>query len=436
MQPLSPITSPNASKDKNDPMIWDTAIVGAGAAGLMAAITAKRAGLGSVLLLDSKEKIGAKILMSGGTRCNLTNEVISTSDYCTHQKNILNSVLQFFPSAKAVDFFNELGVQAVLEPGGKYFPSTHSARSVLEALQREIQRLDISLETPRKVTAIIFRNGVFELFEGRGEACPAPTYTSKTVVLTTGGLSYPGTGSDGTGYEIAKALGHTIIETTPALTPLLSDDKDFHSLAGVTLPACLTLWGNGKKQTALEDSFLFTHSGFSGPVVLDMSRHWIAAKQGSLTAQFLPGLSEEAFHKQWMQEIQYHPERQVQTFLCQSIPPRLAEVLIQKAGMVPDMVLNQLPKEQRQKLMALLFRCPLEITRAYGYQKAEVTAGGVDLAEVSRRSLESKKQPGLFLAGEILDVDGRIGGFNFQWAWSSGVVAGLGIAEKILSCRK
>lgn len=429
-------------------MIWDTAIVGAGAAGLMTAITAKRAGLGSVLLLDSKEKIGAKILMSGGTRCNLTNEMISVNDYCTHQTNILKSVLQFFSSSKAIDFFKELGVQVVLEPGGKFFPSTHSAKSVLEALQREVERLGIVLETPRKVTAVRPRNDKM-LFQIDGEGF---TYTSKTAVLTTGGLSYPGTGSDGAGYEIAKSFGHTIIETTPALTPLLTEDQDFQSLAGITLPVRLTLWVNKKKEIEIQDSFLFTHSGFSGPAVLDMSRHWIhesdshhdlpvrQAGHGDchfvLTAHFLPGFSQETFHKKFMQEIQYHPERQVQTFLCQSIPPRLAEVLIRKAGIVPDMILNQLPKQQREKLMSLLFHCPLEITRAYGYQKAEVTAGGVDLAEVSRRSLESKKQPGLFFAGEILDVDGRIGGFNFQWAWSSGVVAGLGVAEKTAVCRQ
>lgn len=407
--------------------IYDAAIIGAGAAGLMTAITAKRAGVPNVLLLDSKEKIGAKILMSGGTRCNLTNENVTEKDFNTEQKNILKSVLQFFPSSKAINFFQELGIQVVKEDGGKFFPDTHSGRTVLDALQKEVERLGIDLESPRKVTKLEWNEDLFKI-SGEGFE-----FKSKNVVLTTGGLSYPTSGSDGSGYAFASSFGHTLIETIPALTPLLSQDRDLQELSGLTLDAHLILWVQNKKAEEYTGSFLFTHSGYSGPVVLNISRHWIRAKKEPgtrITASFIPQIKEEVFQPRLMDQIQRKPNRPVKGFLTEFIAGRLAETLMKKAGIPDDTLFNELKRENRERLLTLLFRCDLGVTGAAGYQKAEVTAGGVPLSEVQRRTLESKLRPGLFFAGEILDVDGRIGGFNFQWAWSSGMVAGTGIAEK------
>jgi len=223
----------------------------------------------------------------------------------------------------------------------------------------------------------------------------------------------------------------------------------------VALPVKLILRSRGKKLAEYENDFLFTHFGFSGPGVLDISRHWIREKMchpresGDLSpgfptksfgndslileACFLPEETEEGFLRKIIRERETRPGRQVKTFLSEFLPQRFVEVILKKTGVREDTVFNQLAKESRQSLLNFLFKYPLPVTGALGYQKAEVTAGGVDLAEVQRRTLESKYQPGLFFAGEMLDVDGRIGGFNFQWAWSSGVVAGLGAAEKIKS---
>lgn len=409
-------------------MIFDIIVVGAGAAGLMTAIAAKKAGVSSVLLLDAKEKIGAKILMSGGTRCNLTNENVSDKDFQTEQKNILKSVLQFYSSEKAVAFFQNLGVEVVIEEGGKFFPSTHSGRTVLEALEKEIRNVGARIETGKKVKKLVYEKDRF-IISG-----PGFEEEARAVVLTTGGLSYPGTGSDGAGYELARAFGHRIVETTPSLTPLTSSEGDLKSLAGATLPVKLTLRKNQKSIAEYEGSFLFTHFGYSGPAALNISRHWLREKDKaalSMEASFIPEMTEEDFQKKLMFKIESRPGNQVKDWLYEALPNRLAEVILKKAGAAPSTVFNQLTKEERQKLLKYLFRCPLEVTGTLGYEKAEVTAGGVDLAEVQRKTLESKKQPGLFFAGEILDVDGRIGGFNFQWAWSSGVVAGLGAAQKL-----
>ncbi|MBI3313484.1 MAG: NAD(P)/FAD-dependent oxidoreductase [Candidatus Omnitrophica bacterium] len=404
--------------------LWDVAIAGAGAAGLMAAIQCRRAGL-KVLLLDSKEKIGAKILMSGGTRCNVTNRRVTENDFETENSRVLRHILNAFPADKAVEFFENLGVKLVLEEGGKYFPSTHSGRTILEALMREIKNTGVNLECPRKVKNIQFKGDHFLIF---GDEF---SYRSKNVILATGGLSYPATGSDGGGYRIAESFTHSLIETTPALTPLETDDPDWKTLSGLSLPVRLSFSENGKKTAAYEGDFLFTHFGFSGPVALNVSRHWIRRRgEAKLIANFLPSKKEPELREELIKWTQKERNRTVKKFLSAKLPLRFVEVFLKKTGLPESLVLNQLKREERQRLITTLFHFPLKVTGVVGYQKAEATAGGVDLNQVDSTTLESKLQPGLFFAGEILDVDGRIGGFNFQWAWSSGVVAARGVIKQ------
>lgn len=418
---------------------WDVAIVGAGAAGLMTAITAAKQS-SRVLLLDGREKIGAKILMSGGTRCNVTNRQVTEKDFESENKRVLRDVLKTFSSEKAAAFFRDLGIDLVLEPGGKYFPSTHSARTVLDALLGECKKTGVHLVSGAKITKVVRQKDDF-LLSGEKESF----WRAKTVVLCTGGLSYPSSGSDGTGYEIAKSFGHSLVFTTPALTPLQTDDPDWKSLSGVTLPARLTLWDRSKKQAVFEDSFLFTHFGFSGPAALNISRHWVRSEavvadgnkkwpsatttSWKLTANFLPSENEENFRKALTAACEKNPGRRLKSLLSEKVPERFVEIFLRKLGIAEAVVLNQLKRGERELLIHSLFHFPLSVTGVVGYGKAEATAGGVDLREVNPKTLESKLQPGLFFAGEILDVDGRIGGFNFQWAWSSGFVAGRAVAR-------
>ncbi len=407
--------------------VYDTVIIGAGAAGLMTAITCARLGTG-VLLLDGKEKVGAKILMSGGTRCNVTNEHVTESDFESEQIKLVRRVLQAFPSERAVQFFEGLGVELSLEPGGKYFPSTNSAKTVLSALLHEAEQKGVALLGDKKVKTVKKEGNDFKI-EGDGFS-----FRAKTVVMTTGGLSHPTTGSDGGGYEMAKHFGHTIIFTTPGLTPLLTDDADWKSLSGLSVPCHLTLWVNGRKHVAFSDPLLFTHFGFSGPVALNISRYWVRLKSSDrveLTAHFLPHLKEEEIDSTFIQAGREHPHWKVKRMLSEDFPDRFLELLFRKMCIPPGLRVNQLKREDRERLVKWLTRCVLPVKDVYGYSKAEVTAGGVDLNEVNVKTMESKLVPGLFFAGEILDADGRIGGFNFQWAWSTGFLAAGGIAKRI-----
>ncbi len=409
--------------------IWDTIVVGAGAAGLMTAITAAREG-SRVLLLDGKEKVGAKILMSGGTRCNVTNRNVKTEDFQTENARFLRDVLSTFSSKHAVDFFQALGVKIIEEKGGKYFPRTHSGRTILEALLKGACEAGAVLEAGKKVTQV---NRTPHLFNVSGDNF---SHLAKTVVLTTGGLSYPASGSDGVGYEMAKSFGHSLIPTSPSLTPLKTDDADWKSLSGITLPCRLTLFLDQKKSAYYDGSFLFTHFGFSGPAALNISRHWIRsapAVKARLEANFMPGVREDELRKDLLLAAKKFPAQTLKRRLAEKFPDRLAVVFLRKANIHEGVTMNQLTREMRERMIRTIFYASLRVTGALGYEKAEVTAGGIHLQEIDAKTLESKLQPGLFFAGEMLDVDGRIGGFNFQWAWSSGFVAGKGIAKKISS---
>ena len=403
--------------------MYDAIVVGAGAAGLMTTITAARKGT-KVLLLDSREKIGAKILMSGGTRCNVTNKTVSEKDYNSEDLMRVRNILRSFDNQATLKFFKELGVELILEDTDKYFPKSNSGKTVLDALVRELNRLKVSLIAPAKVTAIDYREGVYHV---KGADF---SHQAKRVVIATGGLSYPASGSDGAGFGFAKAFGHDIIPTTPSLTPLLSSDKIFAELSGISLTAKLTLKIDSKKVFSTTGGFLFTHQGFSGPTALDISRHWLRRRgKKVLEISFLPDLNDESFI-QYIQEVTAkHPKKTVKGLLLAHLPQRLVDVLTKKARVSGETLLNQLAKDRRLSLMTTLLHHPLDITGVVGYSKAEATAGGVNLAQLNPKSLESLHQPGLFFVGEVCDVDGRIGGFNFQWAWASGYAAGLHLKD-------
>ena len=406
--------------------VWDVAVVGAGAAGLMGAIAAAREGA-RVLLLDGQQTIGAKILMSGGTRCNVTNRAVTEADFESNSKRIVRDILRTFSSQKAVKFFEDLGVSVVLEPGGKYFPSTHSGKTILEVLMREAANRQAVLKNGCKIKKISAGGGFFRI---TGDET---IFSAKTVILSTGGLSYPGTGSDGSGFSIAQSFGHSLVPTTPALTPLETDDADWKGLSGLSLPVRLTHKSNGKMTASFEGPLLFTHFGFSGPAVLNISRYWIRCPQGArseLFSDFLPHENEEGLRAALKSTAAHRPSLSLARFLAAKLPERFAETCLKKLAIPASLSLNQLGREDRERVIKQLRHCPLKITGAVGYRKAEATAGGISLEEVDRRTLESKLRAGLFFAGEMLDVDGRIGGFNFQWAWSSGQVAGRAAAKK------
>ncbi|MFH1800807.1 MAG: NAD(P)/FAD-dependent oxidoreductase [Candidatus Omnitrophota bacterium] len=405
---------------------YDVVIIGAGPAGLMAAISCAGGGL-RTLVLDSQKTVGAKLLLSGGGRCNVTNLKVSEKDYQTGEPRTVRNILRAFPPERTLAFFKELGVEMVLEEKTKYFPREQSAKVVLRALLRASQRAGVMIQTGKKVKTVSQEHGIFHI-EGENFE-----YLAKTLVIATGGLSYPGTGSDGSGYSLAKSLRHRIVPTTPALTPLITEDPDWKTLAGITLPVKLSVITKGRKVARSEGALLFTHIGFSGPAALDISGSWLRCreKQKDLVVNFFPARREADLLAEWKRWVVEHPDRSWKRSLAQYFPEKLTEVLLKKNGIDPRSRLDQISKRERESFIRSLFNYPVRVSGSQGYEKAEVTAGGVDLREIDAKTLESNLCARLFFAGEVLNVDGRIGGFNFQWAWSSGTVVGRVIVREL-----
>jgi len=416
------------------PSTVDVAVVGAGAAGLTTAIATRRTDPSlNVVVLDGAARPGAKILVSGGARCNVTNSVVNETDFWGGRRTIIRNVLRAFPVADTIAFFRELGVTLHEEPGGKLFPDSNRARDVLIALLDALSRCGAPLFAPARVRRIVNEGDRFVIDTSRGPM------TSRSVVLATGGQSLPKTGSDGAGYEFAHELGHTIVPTTPALAPLLLDERSLTAIhadvKGISLEVEVAIWIDDAVATRLRGSLLWTHFGVSGPVVLNTSRHWARAslegRAVRVSVSFFPGETFETVDARWRQAASERPRSSVRARLATDIPESLASGVVRVIGLGDDCPLARLSRDDRRRLARMLVEWPLEVTDTRGYNFAEVTAGGVALTEIDPSTMESRRCQRLFLVGEILDVDGRIGGFNFQWAWATGHVAGRAIAEVI-----
>jgi predicted Rossmann fold flavoprotein len=406
----------------------DLVIVGAGAAGLATAIfAARRAPARRVVILDGAARIGAKILVSGGGRCNLTNRSVTPSDYWGGSRRFIASVLRAFSPERTEAFFRELGVALHEEERGKLFPDSNRSRDVLDALTAETQRLGVRLVAGERVNAV--------LPDGSGWVVRTRTgaWRCGRVVLATGGLSLPKSGSDGRGLDMAASLGHTVVPTTPALVPLLLDGAFHRPLCGISHDAAITIESSGKSLARLQGPLLWTHFGISGPAALDASRHWLRAELGggprpSATLSFVPSLDFAGVDAALAAGAS-QGRGSLRALLSAWLPAAVGGSVLETVRLDGALRPSQLAREDRRRLTHALTAHPLPVTGSRGYTYAEVTAGGVDLDEVEPRTLESRRAPGLYFAGEILDVDGRLGGFNFQWAWSSGWVAGQAAAR-------
>jgi len=413
----------------------DVVVVGAGAAGLAAAIfTAHAAPDLHVACLDGARRVGAKILVSGGSRCNVTNRIVTERDFWGGSSRVVRNALRAFPADRAADFFRSLGVALHEEEDGKLFPDTNRSRTVLDALLAEAARLNIAIQCGSRVSAIERgRESARDRFTIEIEG--GQQVTARAVVLATGGRSLPKTGSDGFGYELARRLGHGFIETTPALAPLILGDTRHDRLAGVSHAVRLTLRVDGNTAIRLDGSLLWTHFGASGPVVLNMSRHWHRARlQGNavdVAIDVCPDDTFESLEAWWLEQERARPRSQVSTVLASRMPAAVAATWLDLAGLSGETTMAHVGRDERRRLIHALLETRLDVRDSRGYGYAEVTAGGVPLEEIDSATMESRVCPGLYLVGEILDVDGRLGGFNFQWAWSSGWVAGHAIARAL-----
>ena len=409
----------------------DIAIIGAGAAGLGAGIFAAETNHQlRIVILDGAKTLGAKILVSGGGRCNVTNQQVNASDFHGNRK-VIDRILRRFDEQATVQWFTSLGVPLHTEPTGKLFPVSNKARTVLAALLRRCEELSITLLTQHHVHSITHQQQFFVIQHSQGEL------QARELILATGGCSLPKTGSDGSGWDLAQHLGHVKNPTYPALVPLLLDPSFFHAdLSGISHDVMLTTTVAGKTIDRQTGSLLWTHFGISGPVVLDVSRFWVRAAAQKEHPQLHLNYFPHATHKEietWLiQSAALRGNTTVQALLAERLPTRVATRLAQHVE--PDIALipvNRLHKDVRNALVHLLTNLPLPIVGSRGWNFAEVTAGGIPLKEINPSTMASKKLSGLYLIGEILDCDGRIGGFNFQWAWSTGHIAGTSAARAL-----
>ncbi|MFO0312570.1 MAG: NAD(P)/FAD-dependent oxidoreductase [Planctomycetota bacterium] len=405
------------------PSAVDVVVVGAGAAGLMAAIQAGRRGR-RTLLLEKQQRPGLKILISGGGRCNLTTTRAGAdleAQYGAARGRFLRHALRAFPPTALRAFIEQAGVPLQEEDLDKLFPVSQKARDVVDALLREVAQsgAQLALGTPVR-DVVAHPHGGFTVRTDRGAVQAA------SVVLATGGLSYPKTGATGDGYPWCRALGHTVTATWPALAPLAVAEPWVRELQGIVLHgvALTSLDAARQPVTTRVRPILFTHKGLSGPAPMDLAGD-VEQAQGAAAVRFdfAPARREDALEAEWLALAAAHGGRRASSVLPAALPERVRAALCAQAG--GDVPLANWPRPQRRALVAATKGLVVPVGRSLGYDHAEVTRGGVALAEIDARTMQSKVRPGLFVCGELLDVDGPIGGFNFQAAFATGRLAGL-----------
>jgi predicted Rossmann fold flavoprotein len=409
---------------------WDVVVIGAGAAGLLAASQAAARGR-RTLLLEKNRKPGVKILMSGGTRCNITHATDNRGivEAFGPPGRFLHSALAALGVEETIALFESEGVATKVEETGKVFPVSNKAIDVLEALLRRLRGSGATLALQEPVLKMTSTAPGFTL------TTPLRVVTARRVILTSGGQSYPGSGTTGDGYHIAAGFGHTIVPPRPALVPITVSAPWVGDLRGITLPdVALRVLENQKSQACRRGSLLFAHFGLTGPAALDISR--VISKHAQpetleLELDALPALPEAALDDYLRKESVSSAKKQLAVVLAEYLPRRLCETLLTLAGQPADRRAAALSRVDRARLVQALKRLRLPVTGTLGFGKAEVTTGGVALDEVDSRSMRSKRAPDLFIAGEVLDLDGPIGGYNFQAAFSTGWLAGAAAAETL-----
>ena len=398
-------------------------VIGAGAAGTMAAIFAARGGA-ETLLLERTRDGGRKILISGGGRCNVLPMEVDESRFVTDSSvNTMRKIIRSWPLAEQRAFFeHDLGIPLVNEPDAlKVFPASHKARDVRDGLLAFAREIGVDIRMNTLVTGIAPRSGRWNV-----DIDGAASLDADAVIVASGGLSVPLTGSDGFGLRALDALGHDMHRTYAALTPITSESAAFASLAGISFEATLTAT-SAERTAAHMGGFLFTHHGYSGPAALNVSHVVVraraeAASQASIRVRWTPLGDAE-----WEQALKPSGKTVIGAVRSE-MPDRLAAVLIGIANVNAHKPLAELRRDERLRLIDTLVRGDLPWSGDEGYKKAEVTGGGVALSEVNPRTMESRRHAGLFICGEVLDAFGPIGGYNFLWAWATGRAAGTGAA--------
>ena len=411
-------------------------VIGAGAAGLMAAIHAATAGAG-VFLIEKMPSPGRKILITGKGRCNFTNrcDIGDFPSFFANNGTFLNSAFRAFDNQDLIDFFAGRGVPSRVERGGRVFPESDKARDIVDVLVKAAKQAGVKIATDQTVRSIRVEND-----QVTGVMTQSGLMEASAVILATGGLSYPGTGSTGDGYRMAKELGHTVTPLRPALVPLETQEAWVKELQGLSLKNVEgVVKVDGKKMDSEFGEMLFTHFGLSGPIILTLSQAVsLALPQNppprvTIELNLKPALTPEVLDKRLQRDFAEFTRKQFKNSLGELLPVKLIPVVIRLSGIAPDKPVHQITREERTRLVELLQGLRLTVTKTRPIAEAVVTAGGVAVKEINPKTMQSRLVRGLFMAGEVLDVDGYTGGFNLQAAFSTGMVAGTAAAKYLQS---
>ena len=405
------------------------AVIGAGAAGLIAAGEAAQAGA-KVILFEKNAKVGRKIMITGKGRCNVTNncDVQTVLANVLVNPRFLYSALGKCSPQDMMEFFEEQGVPLKTERGNRVFPVSDRALDIVDALFFYVKRLGVQFAFEETVQEVLTKDG-----QVSGVRTDVKTYVVDRVIVTTGGASYPATGSTGDGYRFAKALGHTIVTPRPSLVPLVSSSPVCQKLMGLSLKNVrVTVFENGKSIFEDFGEMLFTHFGMSGPLILSASSHMrhFGSKTYRIDIDLKPALDEKTLDKRLLADFDKYKNSDFINALGELLPRKLIPVVIEESGIDPRVKVHSVTKAERQRLVRLLKAFPVEISGARPIDGAIITTGGVSVKQVSPKTMESKLVHGLYFAGEVLDVDAYTGGFNLQIAWATGRLAGENAAKE------
>ncbi len=407
-------------------MAFDVIVIGGGPGGMIAAITAARAGK-NVVLLEKNDRLGKKLLITGKGRCNVTNNCTADEVLKNTPRNgkFLFSAMAAFPPEKAMAFFEEAGCALKTERGNRVFPTTDRSQTVLDALQRELKNSGVAVKTAKVLSIQRDDAGVMGVSTGGG------FLESRKIILATGGASYPATGSTGDGYKFAKALGHTIVGPQGSLVPLETAGPDAPEMQGLALKNVAVKLLNPKGKAVYKDfgEMLFTHFGISGPTVLSASAHIGKGEGWKLCIDLKPALEEHKLDDRILRDLELYQNRSMENALTDLLPQLMIPVVLRRIGVEGCLQANSFTKQNRRALVELLKKFTLDITGKRPVAEAIITSGGVKTGEIDPKTMESKKVPGLYFAGEIIDCDAYTGGFNLQIAWATGVAAGKAAAD-------
>jgi len=416
----------------NNQIPWDVIVVGGGPAGMMAAGAAAKNG-SKVLLIEKNETLGKKLLLTGGGRCNLTNLQFDNRQFLAKFKDdgkFLFSAFSQWSVKETLDFFHRKGLATKVEKEQRVFPASDSARSVLDALVRNMQKFGVTVFSNSSVTEIVKKDGLIIGVELRNKKI----IRGRSVIIATGGASRPDTGSTGDGYLWLKNIGHTIIEPEPSLVPVMIKDPWIKKLAGVSLSGVkINLFQGNEKQDSAKGKILFTHIGVSGPAILNMSRkigELLKHGEVAISIDLLPAENYGALNAKLQDLFKKNHKKKFRNALPDIIPAAIAPIIAELSGINPQTECNSVTKEQRLKLIQLLKGLPLNAKKLLGAGKAIITSGGVALNEIDFKTMRSRLFPNLYLIGDILNIDRPSGGYSLQLCWTTGAIAGANAAKK------